>query len=90
MPRILLHFANTGSCAPSTMQGMKDSEVDFPFKLSPDEEEIVKLRPDPPCSVILLGRSGTGKTTCAVFRMFGAWLQCSQPGAEPHNMVRLA
>jgi len=47
---------------------MDDGSVDFPFKVSPMEQEIID-QPMPP-SVILLGRSGTGKTTCAVFRMW--------------------
>ena len=68
-------------------QGMKESEVDFKFKVSPAEQRIIELRPDPPSSIILLGRSGTGKTTCAVFRMFGRWLYAHNKG-EPDNMVR--
>ena len=60
--------------------------MDFKFKVSPAEQRIIELRPDPPSSIILLGRSGTGKTTCAVFRMFGRWLYAHNKG-EPDNMV---
>ena len=67
---------------------MKESEVDFKFKVSPAEQRIIELRPDPPSSIILLGRSGTGKTTCAVFRMFGRWLYAHNKG-EADNMVGL-
>ncbi len=71
------------------MQGMKDEEVDFPFRVLPTEQRIIELVP--PSSIVLLGRSGTGKTTCAVFRMYGAWLaHHSDPEAPPHNMVRAA
>lgn len=70
-------------------QGMKDEEVDFPFRVSPTEQRIIELVS--PSSIILLGRSGTGKTTCAVFRMYGAWLaRHTDPDAAPHNMVRPA
>ncbi len=43
-------------------------QVELPFKLSPTEWDIITSAPQPPCSTILLGRSGTGKTTCAVYR----------------------
>lgn len=71
------------------LQGMKDSEVDFKFRVSPAEQRIIELRPDPPSSIILLGRSGTGKTTCAVFRMFGRWLYAKNQG-EVDNMVSIS
>ena len=38
-------------------------QVDFPFKVSPAEQEIITRQPDPPSSMILLGRSGTGKVS---------------------------
>jgi hypothetical protein len=49
-------------------------QVELPCKLSPTEWEIITRVPDPPSSIILLGRSGTGKTTCAVYRMWSKWL----------------
>jgi hypothetical protein len=49
-------------------------QVELPFKLSPAEWEIITRTPHPPASIILLGRSGTGKTTCAVYRMWTKWL----------------
>ena len=68
------------------MQGLSDWQVDFPFRVSPAEQRIIELRREPPQSIILLGRSGTGKTTCAVFRIFGHWLASRHEG-QPHNMV---
>ena len=64
---------------------MSDAEVDFPFRVSPAEQRIIEL--NAPESIILLGRSGTGKTTCAVFRMFAHWLASWREG-QPFNMVR--
>lgn len=39
---------------------------EFPFDLSPEELEIVKHFST---STLILGRSGTGKTTCLLFKM---------------------
>lgn len=39
---------------------------------------IIEMVPRPPSSILLLGRSGTGKTTVLVFRLFSAWLASYQ------------
>jgi hypothetical protein len=45
--------------------------------VSPQEQAIITMVPDPPESFILLGRSGTGKTTCAVYKIWwGLGLGC--------------
>ena len=36
-------------------------QVDFPFKVSPAEQDIITMQPN--SSLILLGRSGTGKVS---------------------------
>ena len=41
---------------------------DFPFKGWPKENEIINLNMDN--SILLLGRSGTGKTTCCLYRLW--------------------
>ena len=46
----------------------KDSRRDFPFKGWPKENEIINLSMDN--SVLLLGCSGTGKTTCCLYRLW--------------------
>lgn len=70
------------------LQGMDDGEVDFPFRLSPKEQEIIEMVPNPPCSVLLLGRSGTGKTTCAVYRIWGHWMAHHGMGIDkPYRQV---
>ena len=43
-------------------------DVEYPFDVTPLECEMIKLNPE--CSIILLGRSGTGKTTCCLFRLW--------------------
>ena len=66
---------------------MGEVEVDFPFRVSPSEQAIIENDPDPPCSIVLVGRSGTGKTTCAVFRMWARWLTFRHHSAEPFHQV---
>lgn len=56
------------------MEGLDDKEVDFPFKVSPPERAIITKCQTEPSPIILVGRSGTGKTTCAVYRMWSLWL----------------
>jgi hypothetical protein len=58
----------------TVLGGLDDSVVDFPFRVSPTEQDIIEMNPVPPCSILLLGRSGTGKTTCAVYRIWGHWM----------------
>ena len=41
---------------------------DFPFKEWPKEHEIINLRSNE--AILLLGRSGTGKTTCCLYRLW--------------------
>ncbi|XP_072047467.1 TPR and ankyrin repeat-containing protein 1-like [Amphiura filiformis] len=48
-------------------------KVDFPFCVTELEDAIINLQPTPPSSVLLLGRSGTGKTTCCLYRLWAAF-----------------
>ena len=47
----------------------EDARRDFPFKEWPKEHDIINL-PEGKQSILLLGRSGTGKTTCCLYRMW--------------------
>lgn len=54
---------------------------ELPFRLSPTEHEVCSLQTPKPSSILLIGRSGTGKTTCLVFRLWArykAWLDFSR------------
>ena len=42
---------------------------DFPFKEWPKEHDIISM-PQGDVSILLLGRSGTGKTTCCLYRLW--------------------
>ncbi|XP_048237146.1 TPR and ankyrin repeat-containing protein 1-like [Haliotis rufescens] len=46
----------------------------FPFKLNDEEHVIINSKPYEP--ILLLGRSGTGKTTCCLYRLWQNF--CSQ------------
>ncbi|XP_072045621.1 TPR and ankyrin repeat-containing protein 1-like isoform X2 [Amphiura filiformis] len=62
-------------------------KVDFPFRVTELEHAIINLQPRPPSSVLLLGRSGTGKTTCCLYRLWTAfvryWKLACDTGGEP-------
>ena len=45
-----------------------NSRLEFPFKEWPKEHEIISLKTGE--SILLLGRSGTGKTTCCLYRLW--------------------
>uniref|UniRef100_A0A1I8IKN9 UvrD-like helicase ATP-binding domain-containing protein n=1 Tax=Macrostomum lignano TaxID=282301 RepID=A0A1I8IKN9_9PLAT len=45
-----------------------EARIDLPFRVTEQEHAIIELSSESP--VLLIGRSGTGKTTCCVFRMF--------------------
>ena len=61
-------------------QGMK---VDFPFRVTELEHAIIHLQPRPPTAILLHGRSGTGKTTCCLYRLWSAFVHYwEQAGAS--------
>ncbi|CAL1532830.1 unnamed protein product [Lymnaea stagnalis] len=49
-----------------------ESKVDFPFRVTEIEHTFIHLKPEAP--LLLLGRSGTGKTTCCLYRLFNEFL----------------
>ena len=56
---------------------------DYPFKEWQKEHEIIKL-----CSkeaILLLGRSGTGKTTCCLYRLWNEFKAFWNPFSPTHN-----
>ncbi|MEW5318036.1 MAG: hypothetical protein WDW38_009289 [Sanguina aurantia] len=84
----LLKFYNLDAVlVKSVLQGLSDAQVDFPFKVSPKELDLITKQPNPPSSMILLGRSGTGKTTCAVYRIWGQWLTGYKGFGEAQNVL---
>lgn len=69
------------------LDGLDDKNVDFPFKVSPPEREIINKCESDPSPIILVGRSGTGKTTCAVYRLLSNWLKARETHGDELNQV---
>jgi hypothetical protein len=68
--RTLIKFYQmTNNLVEQTLAGVLNEKMDWPFRPDETESLIIELTPDPPCGILLLGRSGTGKTTIAVHRM---------------------
>jgi flagellar biosynthesis GTPase FlhF len=58
------------------------AKIDFPFKPTELEHAIISMKQDPPCPLLLLGRSGTGKTTCCLYRLWSRYVnycKCTLP-----------
>jgi hypothetical protein len=71
----------TAELVAACLCGADESRVDFTFRVSPPEAALIAKAPNPPAAMLLVGRSGTGKTTCAVYRMWGRWLAARAAGA---------
>uniref|UniRef100_A0A8C4N7W2 Uncharacterized protein n=1 Tax=Eptatretus burgeri TaxID=7764 RepID=A0A8C4N7W2_EPTBU len=50
------------------------SHVEYPFRVGELEHAVINLNPKPAEAIILVGRSGTGKTTCLVYRLWKVFL----------------
>ena len=66
---------------------------DFPFKEWPKEHDIINM-PQGKVSILLLGRSGTGKTTCCLYRLWNQfqtyWAQAITSGPLiPHRPLAI-
>ncbi|XP_043544767.1 TPR and ankyrin repeat-containing protein 1-like [Chiloscyllium plagiosum] len=47
-----------------------EKRVEYPFRVGELEYAIIDLVPKPLQAIILIGRSGTGKTTCCLYRLW--------------------
>ena len=65
---VITFYSFDNSFVKSMLEGMS-SRRDFPFKEWPKEHDIINL-PQGKVSILLLGRSGTGKTTCCLYRLW--------------------
>ncbi|KAH9496679.1 TPR and ankyrin repeat-containing protein 1 [Bulinus truncatus] len=68
----ILKFYSFSSTLVSSILSNTDSKVDFPFRVTDIEHAIISLDSNTP--LLLLGRSGTGKTTCCLYRLWGMFL----------------
>ena len=67
-------FELTSDVVRVILDGLPPESVDFPMKPSPAEWDIIRANPKIDKSILLRGRSGTGKTTCLVYRLWNNWL----------------
>jgi hypothetical protein len=71
------------------LDGREKDNSDLPFMPGPKEHEIIHYQSDPQRSILLSGRSGTGKTTCLVFRLWAqhtAYYNSRVKGARPRQL----
>ena len=50
---MLKFYSLQSTLVKSVMEGLKDEDVDFPFRVSPSEQRIIELKPT--SSIILVG-----------------------------------
>ena len=67
---ILKFYAFSNSLVNAVLEDCDNIKIDFPFRVSELEHAVINLKPNPMSSVLLLGRSGTGKTTCCLYRLW--------------------
>ena len=65
---VITFYSFDSSFVKSMLDG-DDVRRDFPFKEWPKEHDIINMRQGK-VSILLLGRSGTGKTTCCLYRLW--------------------
>lgn len=68
----IAHLYSLSNCVVKLMLEDGDIERAFPYKEWPAEHDIINLPYKP--AVLLLGRSGTGKTTCCLYRMWNEFV----------------
>ena len=67
---ILKFYAFSNSLVNAVLDDRRENNVDFPFRVSELEQAVINLKPKPMSSLLLLGRSGTGKTICCLYRLW--------------------
>lgn len=89
---ILKFYALSNAMAKCLLQSTGQN-FDFPFQVSELEHRIIRLTTEPAASILLLGRSGTGKTTCCLYRLWskfkGYWENAATAGAHIPVLQRL-
>ncbi|KAK3101278.1 hypothetical protein FSP39_002361 [Pinctada imbricata] len=68
---ILKFYAFSSNLVSHVLQNL-EMKVDFPFRVTDLEHAIINLQSNAP--ILLLGRSGTGKTTCCLYRLWSQFV----------------
>ena len=82
---ILKFYALTSAMA-SRILNPANGQFDFPFEVSELEQDVINLEPNQKSAILLLGRSGTGKTTCCLYRLWSRYQNywCVADGPQFH------
>ncbi|XP_052214395.1 TPR and ankyrin repeat-containing protein 1-like isoform X2 [Dreissena polymorpha] len=79
----ILKFYSFSSALVSHVLQNIETKVDFPFRVTDLEHAFINLKSKAP--ILLLGRSGTGKTTCCMYRLWSQfqtyWSKAKDAGA---------
>ena len=67
---ILKFYAFSNAMVNAMLDNQTKTSFDFPFRVSELEHSVINLAPQRATSILLLGRSGTGKTTCCLYRLW--------------------
>ena len=59
-----------------------DVPTNFPFCTDEREDHFIRFTPNPPRSICLVGRSGTGKTTISLHRMWALYAKHQELGPD--------
>ncbi|CAL1538728.1 unnamed protein product [Lymnaea stagnalis] len=78
----ILKFYSFSSSLVSAILNNSDTKIDFPFRVTDFEHAIINVDSSSP--LLLLGRSGTGKTTCCLYRLWSVFL-CYWEQAVKHG-----
>ena len=77
---VITFYPFDSSFVKSILEG-EDARRDFPYKEWPKEHDIINMKSR---SILLLGRSGTGKTTCCLYRLWNYfqnyWSKANEAG----------
>ena len=83
----IAHLYSLSNCVVKLMLEDGDIERAFPYKEWRTEHDIINLQYK--SAVLLLGRSGTGKTTCCLYRMwneFASYWRLHADSAQLHSL----
>ncbi|XP_012915368.1 TPR and ankyrin repeat-containing protein 1 isoform X2 [Mustela putorius furo] len=81
----IMKFHSFSNSMASNILNDTTATVEYPFRVGELEYAVIDLNPRPLEPIILIGRSGTGKTTCCLYRLWkkfhSYWEKAEQAGS---------
>ncbi|XP_057562024.1 TPR and ankyrin repeat-containing protein 1 [Hippopotamus amphibius kiboko] len=81
----IMKFHSFSTSMASNILNDTTATVEYPFRVGELEYAVIDLNPRPLEPIILIGRSGTGKTTCCLYRLWkkfhGYWEKAERAGS---------